>query len=55
MSLDRLRQRVWLMLLVAGAAVIAGSAVADEAVCTLADHIKSANTNTAVGFCAARD
>ena len=33
MSLDRWRQRVWLMLLVAAAAVIAGSAVADEAVC----------------------
>ncbi|MCE2470852.1 MAG: hypothetical protein J4G18_02945 [Anaerolineae bacterium] len=53
MSLDRWRQRVWLMLLVAAAAVIAGSAVADEAVCTLADHIRSANTNTSVGFCPA--
>ncbi len=53
MSLDRWRQRVWLMMLVAAAAAIAGSAVADEAVCTLADHIRSANTNTAVGFCPA--
>ena len=53
MSLDRWRQRVWLMLIVAAAAAIAGSAVADEAVCTLADHIISANTNSAVGFCPA--
>ncbi len=53
MSLDRLRQRVWLPLFVAGAALIAGLAVADEAVCTLADHIRSANTNTAVGVCPA--
>ena len=29
------------------------SAVAQDQVCTLADHIKSANTNTAVGFCPA--
>ena len=35
-------------------ALVAGSAApALASVCTLADHIKSANTNTAVGFCPA--
>jgi uncharacterized protein YgiM (DUF1202 family) len=34
-------------------ALVAGSAPASASVCTLADHIRSANTNTAVGFCPA--
>ena len=34
-------------------ALFAASAPASASVCTLADHIRSANTNTAVGFCPA--
>ena len=42
------------ILAIALAALFAGQAApAMAAVCTLADHIKSANTNTAVGFCPA--
>ena len=33
--------------------LVGSAAIAQEGVCTLADHIKSANTNTAVGFCPA--
>lgn len=41
------------MLVIAVLALIAAQAPALASVCTLADHIKSANTNTAVGFCPA--
>jgi len=42
------------MLLIAVVTLLAGSATpASASVCTLADHIRSANTNTAVGFCPA--
>ena len=44
-------QRVRLITLIAVAALFAASAPASASVCTLADHIRSANTNTAVGFC----
>ena len=47
MFLNRLRQLGWIPLLFATAHL----APAQDAVCTLADHIRSANTNTAVGFC----
>ena len=49
MFLYRLRQLGWIPLLFASAHL----APAQDAVCTLADHIRSANTNTAVGFCPA--
>ena len=40
------------MLLIAVIAIVAGSTVMAQArVCTLSDHIKAANSNTAVGFC----
>ena len=45
--LNRLRLLGWIPLLFASAHL----APAQDAVCTLADHIRSANTNTAVGFC----
>ena len=35
------------------AALFVGAGPAQASVCTLADHIRSANTNTAVGFCPA--
>ena len=45
---------VCILSLVFVAAMVAGSAApASASVCTLADHIRSANTNTAVGFCPA--
>ncbi len=50
MVLNRSRQLVWVVLLLAFAGP-AGPALAS--VCTLADHIRSANTNTAIGFCPA--
>ena len=40
---------------IAFAALIAAPAPALASVCTLADHIRSANTNTAVGYCPAGD
>ena len=45
--------RVWIVMLIAVAALISGASPALASVCTLADHIRSANTNTAVGFCPA--
>ena len=54
MLLKRLIQRASGILLFAVLAlVIAQAAPASASVCTLADHIRSANTNTAVGFCPA--
>ena len=54
MCLDRLRLLKCLIPLVAAAAVFAGQAApASASVCTLADHIRAANINTAVGFCPA--
>ena len=50
------RQRLWRLVVpfIAVAALLAASvAPAQASVCTLADHIRSANTNTAVGFCPA--
>ena len=50
----RLTQYASAMMLIAVLALVAASAASVSAsVCTLADHIKSANTNTAVGFCPA--
>ena len=44
----------FVFLLVAFGLLVAGSGASVQAsVCTLADHIESANTNTAVGFCPA--
>ena len=49
-----LSQRVRSIMLITVLGLIAGSAASVSAsVCTLADHIRSANTNTAVGFCPA--
>ena len=42
-----------ILFLGAVAALFAGAGTASASVCTLADHIKSANTNSAVGFCPA--
>jgi len=42
-----------LLVVIAVAALFAGSAPALASVCTLADNIRSANTTTAVGFCPA--
>ncbi len=54
MTIKRLSRRLRLVILIAVAALYAGSAAtASASVCTLADHIRSANTNTAVGFCPA--
>ena len=53
MRLYRLSQRTRIFMFIAVAALFAASAPASASVCTLADHIKSANTNTAVGFCPA--
>ena len=54
MTLHRIFQRVSLVLLIVAAVPSAASTtLAQEGVCTLADHIRSANTNTAVGFCPA--
>ena len=54
MNKHRLRQRIPIFMLIAVFGLVAGSgALAQASVCTLADHIRSANTNTAVGFCPA--
>ncbi len=42
-----------ILVVIAVAALFAGTAPALASVCTLADHIRSANTKTAVGFCPA--
>ena len=49
------RQRLWRLVVpfIAVAALFAATAPSSASVCTLADHIRSANTNTAVGFCPA--
>ena len=41
------------LLITATALFAAAATLAQSSVCTLADHIRSANTNTAVGFCPA--
>ncbi len=53
MIMRRLSQYFRVILFIAVAALFAGTGPAQAAVCTLADHIKAANTNTAVGFCPA--
>ena len=54
MSLERLGLNASVALVVAVAALFAvPAAPALASVCTLSDHIKSANSNTAVGFCPA--
>ncbi|MDE2854674.1 MAG: hypothetical protein OXN88_10925 [Chloroflexota bacterium] len=53
MSNRRFFQRVLTIMLIAVAALIAGAGSALASVCTLADHIRAVNTNTAVGFCPA--
>lgn len=55
MTITRLSRRLRLVIIIAVAALLhAGLAAPTWAsVCTLADHIRSANTNTAVGFCPA--
>ena len=49
----RLRRRFPLFAIVGALLTFAGLAPASASVCTLADHIRAANTNTAVGFCPA--
>ena len=53
MNNHRMIPHVRVILLIAVAAFFVGNGPALASVCTLADHIKSANTNTAVGFCPA--
>ncbi|MDE2637778.1 MAG: hypothetical protein OXI30_15555 [Chloroflexota bacterium] len=56
MIMQRLSQRIRITMLFACAVAISfigPAAPALASVCTLADHIRSANTNTAVGFCPA--
>ncbi len=54
MNKHRLSQRIPIFMLIAVLGLIAGSAAqAQESVCTLADNIRAANSNTAVGFCPA--
>ena len=53
MTVHRLSQRFRMILLIAIATLFVGAGPAQASVCTLADHIRSANTNTAVGFCPA--
>ncbi len=54
MLTNRLKQRVRVIALIAVASLLALPAAPSSAsVCTLGDHIRSANTNTAVGFCPA--
>ncbi len=54
MTLRFLSQQIRSIMLIAVLGLVAGSAASVSAsVCTLADHIRSANTNTAVGFCPA--
>jgi len=45
--------RAWFTIIFGALIVAANLAPASASVCTLADHIRSANTNTAVGFCPA--
>ncbi len=49
----RLLRRFPLFAIVGALLTLASLAPASASVCTLADHIRSANTNTAVGFCPA--
>ncbi|MDE2637776.1 MAG: right-handed parallel beta-helix repeat-containing protein [Chloroflexota bacterium] len=54
MNSHRLSQQARVIMLIIVAALVVSSAPpALASVCTLADHIRSANTNTAVGFCPA--
>ena len=53
MSNRRSIQYVRLFMLIAVLALFAAPVPAQASVCTLADHIESANTNTAVGYCPA--
>ncbi|MDE2637777.1 MAG: hypothetical protein OXI30_15550 [Chloroflexota bacterium] len=54
MTLPQLNQRIRSILLIAALGLFVSSAAsAFASVCTLADNIRSANTNTAVGFCPA--
>ncbi len=53
MNNRRISQYIRVIMLSAVAALFAGAGAAQASVCTLADHIRSANTNTAVGFCPA--
>ena len=54
MTMKRLSQHLRLVILMAVLALLAlPEAPASASVCTLADHIRSANTNMAVGFCPA--
>ena len=54
MNKQLLRQRIRRMTLIAIATLfLVSAAPAHASVCTLADHIRSANTNMAVGFCPA--
>ena len=46
-------KKLYILLVIAVAALIVAPVPTLASVCTLADHIKSANTNTAVGFCPA--
>ena len=54
MTLQQVSQRIRSIMLVTFIGLVASAAASVSAsVCTLADHIRSANTNTAVGFCPA--
>ena len=52
-GIGRLLRRFPLIAIVGALLTFAGLAPASASACTLADHIRSANTNTAVGFCPA--
>ena len=51
MTVQRLSQQVRTIILLAIAAIFVPVALAQDAACTLADHIRSANSNTSVGGC----
>lgn len=53
MAVHRLSQRVRFTMLIAVAALFVNAVPSLASFCTVADHIRSANTNTAVGFCPA--
>ncbi len=53
MSANQLKSQVRVIALIAVTALFLGMGPALASVCTLADHIRSANTKTAVGFCPA--
>jgi predicted outer membrane repeat protein len=54
MKLHRLIQQIRFIMLIAAFPLLAAAASpASASVCTLADHIRAANTNSAVGFCPA--